>query len=332
MKIITVLFLIVICLPTHVLPQFKVIGYVPVSNYQKLDFNRIQFTKLTHLNIAFINPDSTGRFNSPQGLDTLISLCHASGVKVLASFGGDNPPAFLKIFLKDSLRSKLIDSMVNFIVKNQLDGEDVDLEDVAVDKNYAQFINELGKKLKQNQKIMSAAIATYYASRISNNTIAKFDFINIMSYDYTGPWTPKEPGQHSPFIKAIEDLNYYIKIRKIPKNKVILGVPFYGYEFNKETVKGISYKNITENNSGSENNDSVKLNDTAVIYYNGITTIRKKINLAFKQGGGIMIWQLYQDTLGKYSLLNNITNEIDNLNKTGVGKKAINNKNEIPKL
>jgi chitodextrinase len=44
--------------------------------------------------------------------------------------------------------------------------------------------------------------------------------------------------------------------------------------------------------------------------YNGITTIKSKTDLAWDQGGGIMMWELSQDAVGTYSLLSAIHDEV----------------------
>lgn len=308
-------------LPTFA--QFKVVGYVTVSKYFQPDYERIQFNKLTHINLAFINPDSTGSFSTPKGLDSLILVAHTSGVKVLASIGGGNSPATISQLLEKENRNRFIDSIVFFINLHNLDGEDIDLEGDAVDKNYSSFVKELGIKLKKEKKLFTAAVAGYYADKIPNTLIESFDFINIMSYDYKGPWTPKEPGQHSAYYKAVEDINFWTIKRGIPKKKVILGVPFYGYNFSKDTITGLSFRTITQFNMGAEQVDSFKINDSSTVYYNGLITMRKKIKLALAKAGGIMIWQLYQDAGGDQSLLNLITQElIDNKKRKG----SINNK------
>ena len=39
------------------------------------------------------------------------------------------------------------------------------------------------------------------------------------------------------------------------------------------------------------------------VYYNGLATIKRKTDLAQARGGGIMIWELTQDTGDNTSLL-----------------------------
>ncbi len=56
-----------------------------------------------------------------------------------------------------------------------------------------------------------------------------------MSYDHTGPWRPEKPGPHAPYEEAQAALAYFGVDRKIPKDKLVLGVPFYGYGFGPES-------------------------------------------------------------------------------------------------
>ena len=74
---------------------------------------------------------------------------------------------------------------------------------------------ELGQALRSNNKLMTAAIAVYYKDQFTDKALAQYDFVNVMVYDRTGPWTPEKPGQHSSYANAMEDLNYFGTERKI---------------------------------------------------------------------------------------------------------------------
>src|SRR5688500_16913293 len=124
-----------------------------------------------------------------------------------------------------------------------------------------------------------------------------------MSYDQTGPWRPNEPGPHSTYRKAQEDHRYWINARKIPKHKISLGLPFYGYCFGTKYGESMSYADIITNFPGSDQKDMVSPEGGGVIHFNGLPTIKKKTTLALKRAGGVMIWQLLQDALGEKSLL-----------------------------
>ena len=60
---------------------------------------------------------------------------------------------------------------------------------------------------------------------------------------------------------------------------------------------------------GAELTDSLDIPGGAVMYYNGIETIRKKTGLAKEKASGIMIWQLSGDAPGDKSLLTVINKE-----------------------
>ena len=295
---------ITVCLlvSTITFSQFRVIGYVPLGRTIP-DFSKIAFQRITHLNIAFINPDSTGNLIVRAGFDSLVQKAHEYKVKVLASIGGGSFNPYYARLLSDTNRNMLIGKLVQLVVDHNLDGLDVDLENDNIDSNYKHFITGLAVKLKPMNKLLTAALATWNAQLISDTALEQFDFINIMSYDQTGPWRPNQPGPHSTYAKAEEDLLYWRNTRGLPKEKVNLGVPFYGYCFGTKYGESMSYANIIATFPGSDQKDEVAPDNGGMIYYNGLPTIKKKTALALKNAGGVMIWQLLHDAQGDKSLL-----------------------------
>lgn len=45
------------------------------------------------------------------------------------------------------------------------------------------------------------------------------------------PAPAAKTGHHSTYDDAVEDLDYFGNVRNIPKEKLVLGVPLYGYGF-----------------------------------------------------------------------------------------------------
>jgi len=248
------------------------------------------------------------------GLDQVVAAAHAKNVKVLVSIGGGSAPAYYSSLLADSMRTTVINNIVQFMTDNQFDGVDVDLEGALIDNNYEAFITGLSTALKPKSKLLTAAIATAYQSQYSDKALALMDFVNVMSYDKTGPWNPSNPGQHSPYDMAVSDLSYWNGTRGIPKAKLNLGVPFYGYGFGTNAPSSISFGDIVTQYPGAENTDQVTVNGGGIIYYNGVPTIESKTTLALNNAGGIMIWQLMQDAGGSKSLLNAINVTINSSN------------------
>ncbi|WP_439558037.1 glycosyl hydrolase family 18 protein [Dyadobacter sp.] len=289
--------------------RFKVIGYLPNRVDLVTAANQVDFAKITHLYIAFINPDSLGNLTGTANLKETAALAHSRNVKIMASIGGGGAPKYYPSFLIGEKKSKLIKDLVNLAVENNLDGIDVDLEGELIDANYENFVIDLAAALKQKNKLITTAIATVYKTQFTDKALAQFDFVNIMSYDRTGPWRPDKPGPHAPYSMAEEDLDYWLNTRKIAKEKLTLGVPFYGYGFGGTAPESMSYKNILRQYPDSVNQDQMHLNG-GMVYYNGLPTIRKKTQLAKEKVSGVMIWQLMQDSTGVKSLLREIDRTI----------------------
>jgi GH18 family chitinase len=293
-------------------PRPLVVAYVPnwIEDFAAYTAT-IDYSKVTHLNIAFENPvDDDGNLSFNDSDTALIDQAHAKGVKVLVSLGGGgasaNPDAMKRYFLliSPSRRPAFVQKLADYVRAHNLDGIDIDLEGPSINGDYGAFVNALGKVLKTNGKLLTAALSKGYGGEnIPKSSFAAFDFVNVMAYDATGPWAPNHPGQHSSFEFAKESVDYWLG-RGLPKAKTVLGLPFYGYGF---TEGGKSeewpYSRIVTTYPGSESLDQTG----NTIWYNGIPTIKAKSKYVLDQGlAGVMIWALNHDAPGDKSLLNAI--------------------------
>lgn len=288
-------------------PPFKIIGYYSLQSALSDSLVNVPFDELTHLNLWFLNPDPAGNFTQDlSALAPFITAAHANHVKVLASIGGGSSHPYYHALLKNDKRPVFIDSLVSLVLRYDLDGIDVDLEGSDIDENYENFVTGLAPALKARRKMITAAIAVYYKDAMTDKAVAQYDFVNIMSYDRTGPWRPDKPGPHSTYADAVEDLEYFGKVRSIPKEKMVLGVPFYGYGYGPEltsTAVSMDYGQLLTQFPQAENYDEFNMPGGQIMYYNGIATIKQKTALAKQKASGIMIWQLKGDASGEHSLL-----------------------------
>ncbi|MBL7698297.1 MAG: hypothetical protein JNK79_09070 [Chitinophagaceae bacterium] len=232
-----------------------------------------------------------------------MKVAHKNGVRIFASIGGGSAPKYYTKLLQDGNRTRLIGKLTRLAIDYDLDGIDVDLEGERIDENYEKFVTELATALKPANKMMTAAIATVYKDRLTDNALKQFDYVTIMTYDKTGPWRPENPGHHSPYSMAVEDLDYWANTRKLDPKKMYLGLPFYGYAFGPKGASSMQYKDIVKTFPKSEKKDQLKMPDGSIMYYNGIPTIRKKVKLAKEKAGGVMFWQLGGDAPGDKSLV-----------------------------
>lgn len=282
----------------------RVVGYLSSDNFGKI--TSISFCKLTHLNIAFANPDKNGNLIFNGDIDAVVKYAKSvnPNIKISISLAGgviSAEQASNWSFLIDQSQNRplLIQNIIKFVNNHNLDGVDVDLEWDAVTTGYSDFVVELRKSLTQNKKLLTAALPnnTRFVN-INTEALNAFDFINIMAYDSTGPWSPDKIEQHSSFDFAKQGINFWNKMQNVPTEKINLGVPFYGYNFTSQIVTSSTFGEIIDSGIQFADQDEI-----GKIYYNGRPTISKKVELAAESAGGIMIWELAQDSFTEYSLL-----------------------------
>ncbi len=276
---------------------------------------------VTHLNLCFANPDSEGNLhinnfsevvNSAKQNNPDIIICISLGGGALSDNIKKN---WSDLIDKPANRPTFIKKIVSFVESKNLDGVDFDLEWSAVTSGYSDFVIALNDSLKTHNKMFTVALpAIYRYPEITNDALKVFDFINLMAYDATGTWSPNKPGQHSSYNFAKQSINYW-KNQGVPKDKLVLGVPFYGYNFDdKNDVFSFTYATMVNKNTANADIDQV-----GKAYYNGRPTIEKKVELASKEVSGIMIWELGQDRYDDYSLLTTIHNKFTKLEKITTG-------------
>lgn len=299
--------------------QKKMVGYLPA--YKTSAINSIDFCKLTHLNICFANPDAEGKIQLPE-VSGIMSRAREQNPDIIIciSLGGGVLPENTKIYWSNLIdnpanRSAFISELIRIVNNNHFDGVDFDLEWDAVTSGYNDFAVQLNDSLKKYDKLFTAALpGAYRYPLISNKALQTFDFINLMVYDETGPWTPDKPGQHSSYDYAVKSINFW-RQQGLSADKLILGVPFYGYNFdNISNIFSFSYAQMVNTNTSYAELDKV-----GEAYYNGRPTIIRKVDLAAEQAGGVMIWEISQDRFDDYSLLKTIHDEFTKLGFTTTG-------------
>ena len=309
-------------------PKPVMIGYVATFKDMKGTLAKTDLSKLTHINIAFLNPGPdnslvtgdvmtcmTDLMKNPvatQDLRDAIAIAHAGGVKVLASMGGGTIPLCSGdwvALLTPQNRPVLIANLLAFVDEYKLDGLDIDLEWDVLTKidmagEYVPFAKELGAALKKRGKLLTCATASHPGGMVPKGSLASFDYVNIMSYDTIGPSWGQAGAEHASLAQAQADVATW-QAQGLPKSKLVLGVPFYGYGFNGYNP-GYAYKDILATFGEAATDTDIQGKACAgcqYITYNGRPTIRAKAQLAAQTGAGVMIWELSEDALGPDSLL-----------------------------
>lgn len=283
----------------------KVVGYLPTYRFGY--GSRIDFCKITHLNLSFANPDKKGQLHIDD-ISKIMEIARDANPNIVICIslagGGitkETTQTWSNLIDHKENRPAFIQNIVRFVIKNELDGVDVDLEWDQVTSGYSEFVVELSDALKKQNKLITAAFPnTKLFDFVYPEAIQAFDFINIMAYNERGAWDPTNPGQHSSIPFTEKGLKFWSDSMGVDSQKLTIGVPFYGFDFrNREKICSVKYGSMVNKNTEYAECDSVGL-----IYYNGRKTIEEKVLLAYREAAGIMIWELGQDAMNDYSLLN----------------------------
>jgi len=278
----------------------KVVAYFPAWQGKVDD---IQFSKLTHVNYAFLLPNPDGSLQpieDPAKLHHLVSAAGAEGVKVGIAVGGwnnGNDDAFVALTADRTARANFADNILTFVNRYRLDGVDLDWEYPYTSRessNFAALVKELSARLRTDGKYLTAAVYAEgdVADAINDSVMSNVDFLNLMAYDLN-------ERNHSPYSYALATIDYWQR-RGLPREKSVLGVPFYA------RPSFSSYKNKVDASSANACRDTDGRD-----YWNGIPTIRRKARLVLSDTCGMMIWDISQDTDDETSLLTALREVID---------------------
>lgn len=305
--------------------QFKIVGYIPnFSTAAMVEYvNTFDFSKVTHVNVAFFNPDVKGNFPKAKGIgvDEIVRKAHAKNVKVLLSLAGGSDQSQYAGLLKSENRTAFIAKIMDLVEEYNADGIDVDIEGKNIDSNYEAFVTELSAQLKTKGKLITGAVAWWTRARITDACLAAYDFVNIMSYGGNSLL-------HASPAYAQRHINYWKNDRGVPAHKLIIGTAFYGrYDLEDKQFVTLKFKDLIEKYPQALKQDSIiRSEDNRVIRFNGIQGTRDRTKFALEQCGGIMIWQLLQDAAAPNSLLDIINQQVEAVNGKGKNKYKLKSK------
>jgi GH18 family chitinase len=289
---------------------FKIIGYFPSWHGDMID--QIPWEKLTHINYAFAIPTASAEIrNFPDNelVKKLVMAAHENKVKAAVSVGGWSyedvtlEDTFVQATGTDEKCRRLADNILKLVDDYGFDGVDMDWEYPKAgisDHQYEFFMTILRQGLTARGKYLTAAVVGNGSTGEGQTDyiLDMLDWINVMAYDGGN-------GEgHSPYSFAVDCGKYWINTRKMEQKRVVLGVPFY------ERPGWTSYADIVAADEEAAYQDSTEINGT-VIYYNGLLTIADKTEWACINAGGIMIWEITQDSQKEdLSLLNQINKKV----------------------
>lgn len=339
----------------------EVVGYYAGwAAYQGYTPDQLPAEHLTQINYAFarIDPDTlTIALENPahdkKNLAALRKLRQQNGhLKLLISVGGwSDSQHFSDAAATAARREAFAASCVDFVVAQGLDGVDLDWEypvsggapgtihRPADKQNFTKLLQELRTRLdrqgrrdgKDYSLTIAGAAGSWYLNQIEAVKVADIvDHIFLMGYDLHGPWDTSAdfnaplytPSGASPQGKSsiADSVQAYLD-KGIPAEKLVLGMPLYGYAYQGvssqnnglystyTSAKSVSYRTLKKNYLSNDAYRRLRHGEAQVPYlygsrtfisYDDAESLAAKAALARSRDlGGIGFWELSQDDGGE---------------------------------
>jgi spore germination protein YaaH len=337
-----------------------VYGFLPYWNIKQVELQ----PELTNLGYFSLNVAGNGEISTTQEgniepgysklkSDELLQLFEAAQSKkikseiILAQFNNDDIAAFLT---SSTAQQRLFKSLDSILLAYPFSGINIDFEYTGevtpgLKTHMTQFIADLNKHLNEKYSGVTLSI-DMYSSAASSHMIwdveaigQNVDYIIIMAYDFhrrssptAGPVAPIFGGKTMWDSDISDHLQDYLKV--VPSSKLLLGVPFYGYEWKTlngdaqaftlpDTGTTASYKRVQEILAKKDELQiEEKWNDTAlspyviykengathIMYYDNSRSLSYKLDFVNQLDlAGIAIWALGYE--GDYRELWDIINK-----------------------
>jgi chitinase len=286
--------------PSPATEKFAVVGYLPY--YETKSFDPSIGKYLTDLIYFSIEPTEAGDLNhrdiSPDVIAQLHKMREQHQTRIEIAIGGwGRAKAMAAVALDPEKRRRFVEQLAKYCDDNKFDGVDFDWEFPRGEREtaaFAELLAECKAAIGPHGRLLTIAVSP--EQQLPPAAIQAVDRVHLMSYDHGGP-------EHSTLAQAEADVNQVLS-RGVPKSKLLLGVPFYGRR-PKGSPTQMTYAKIVDRYHPAANVDIEEQ-----YYFNGLDTIRAKTRLAKSQQlGGMMFWDIGQDTRDDSSLLRAIHDE-----------------------
>lgn len=291
-------------LTTSLLAQ-KIVGYIPGSyrDISQMDA-AIEWEKMTDYYYFGSYPTAAGDIvlesKEPGlgGLNHVVAKAALHSKNVWLSVGGWGKSSnFISVARNSTAMDAFCNRALELCVTYGLTGIDIDWEfpSYGQEADFRDFFKALYAKLNPEGYLVSAAAGgeATHADKWLDETFDYIDDLNIMSYD-----DPSLTNGNHASLKFMQDAMSLYYTQGCPYEKMLGGVAFYS-----RCGGVLEYFNVL---NGASDKLACYENDLTNTYcYNGKNTIIAKTDYVMSQGGlGILIWEVTQDALGTYSLLN----------------------------
>ena len=158
--------------------------------------------------------------------------------------------------------------------------------------------------------------------------VSWLDYLNLMTYDFSGPWTPlsghqsqlwspEHPHDEHAFLSCNSAVTY-LTGRNVPRRKILLGIPLYGRAFRNAqrtgqpwTRDGVTFLYHELPRAGAQEHEDADVGavfsvggEEGIVSYDNPRTVQLKAEYVRQEElGGLFYWNSSGDSDGHRSLV-----------------------------
>ncbi|TXH00841.1 MAG: hypothetical protein E6R05_06470 [Candidatus Moraniibacteriota bacterium] len=322
--------------------EYLILGFAPYWNMKKLSQESLD--TITHFAFFALHLRGSGdiytkvnaREEDPGYTNYKRLLTGSSYQNLILTYMQEDEDALIAMLNSPTARKVAINNIIQTMSDAKAVGMNIDLEPIGsisetLRNNFTNFITELKHATcpQPSPSCPLISISIYPSAAAKErlwdlkNLDSLTDYFVVMTYDYTMPKSLRS-GPNSPLRdfsgefehSIIKNLSELTKL--IPANKILLGIPLYGYEWN--TIDSSKYSSTTsrgvtaslerietmlneqilelvwDRNSLTPYGISTESGTHSQIYFENEVSIRLKLDLVRSSGlGGIALWALGYD-------------------------------------
>lgn len=286
---------------------------------------------------AFFSLDSDGKVidNVGEAGEKYVKWAQNNNMKVWPMFSNNSKrETTSKILNNEETREQLVELIITFVKKYDLDGINLDFENMnQEDKDmYSRLVIELAPRLKDLGKVLSVDVTApdgdpTWSLCFDRNVIGHVaDYIVFMAYDQYGASSPKE-GTTAGWNWVSRNLEKFLGTQEeVPAEKLILGIPLYTRlwtekEGDNPTSKVVNVKdvdNVLPDNLDKEWDDELKQHYVEYtekgtikkMWIEDEDSIKQKIKLAVDNKlAGIAFWEKDREYEGFWDMVDEELNK-----------------------